>query len=361
MDPLPIATPALLIDVAQVDRNIRRVAGYAARHDLEWRPHVKTHKSPWIAAHQLAGGATGLSCATPREAEVMREATDNMLLAYPPIGADRLRRTASLAASSRLGVMLDSPASAEAMSVALHGTGASVRVLVELDVGLKRTGVADVTEAIALATRIDGLPGLVFDGFGFYPGNTRSAGPESDPVLASLTAMIAELIEGAARVGLAVNTISCGSTPLLWRSHEVVGTTEIRAGTAIYFDRTSVFGGVCGYDECAATILTTVVSTAVPGQIVVDAGLKAVGREVVRGANAPGHASVVGHPELALVRPSEEHGIIELNDSAWRPAVGDQLRVIPNHICIAVHNFDEMHCMLGDGKFETLPVAARGR
>lgn len=291
----------------------------------------------------------------------MREVCDDLLLAYPPIGANRLQRTAALAASSRLGTMLDSFASAEALSAALHETGATVRVLIELDVGLKRTGVASAADAVALATQVDTLQGLVFDGFGFYPGNTRSAGPESDPVLASLSALVDELLQRGSRAGLVVNTISCGSTPLLWRSHEIAGTTEIRAGTAIYFDRTAVFGGVCGYDECAATILTTVVSTAVPGQLVVDAGLKAVGREVVRGADAPGNASVVGHPELALIRPSEEHGIIELGDSAWRPSVGDQLRLIPNHICIAIHNFDEMHLLHDDGALETMPVSARGR
>lgn len=359
--PLPITTPALLVDAAQVDRNIARIAAYASRHGLAWRPHVKTHKSPWIASRQLAGGASGLATATPREAEVMLPVCDDLLLAYPPVGPDRIARTATLAGSSNLGIMLDSFDSAAAFSNALELTGAAARVIIELDVGLGRTGVANAADAVALAAQVDAMPGLTFDGFGFYPGHMRSAGPDADPVIASLSALVTELRERGEGSGLDVPTISCGSTPLLWRSHEIAGTTEIRAGTAVYFDRTSVFGGVCGYDECAATVLTTVVSTTVPGQVVVDAGLKAVGREVVRGADAPGHASVVGHPELALIRPSEEHGVIELGDSAWRPSVGDQIRLIPNHICIAVHNFDLMHVVHDDGTLQVMPVAARGR
>ena len=93
-----VATPALVIDLAQVDRNCARVAAYAADHGLTWRPHVKTHKSAQVAARQLAAGAVGLSCATPREAEVMATVCSDLLLAYPPVGTERLRRTVALAA-----------------------------------------------------------------------------------------------------------------------------------------------------------------------------------------------------------------------------------------------------------------------
>lgn len=358
---MTIATPALVVDAATVARNATRVAAYAAAHGLAWRPHVKTHKSPWVAATQLAHGARGLTCATPHEAEVMRTVTDDLLLAYPPVGDERLARTVALAARSRLGVMLDGAESAAALSAALVAAGAEARVIVEVDAGMQRTGVVGIDAAVALARLVAGLPALTFDGFGFYPGHLRDAGASADAELVRLSTMIAALRRGAEGVGLEVRTVSCGSTPLLWRSHEIAGMTELRAGTAAYFDRTSVLGGVCDETECAATILTTVVSVAVPGQVVVDAGVKAIGREPLRGATAEGYASVQGHPEVAVVRLSEEHGILDLSQTSWRPRLGEQLHLIPNHICIAVHCFDRMALRHEDGHLEDLPVAARGR
>lgn len=356
-----LPTPSLCLDVARVEANLARVADYAARHGLAWRPHVKTHKSSWVAARQVAHGAVGLSCATPREAEVMQAVTADLLFAYPPIGDDRLARIAGLAADTRLGVMLDSAEAAAQLSAALVARGASARVLVEADAGMHRTGVARVEELIALAARVASLPGLTFDGFGFYPGHLRTAGPEVDGSLAEMSALVMALRTASGAAGLDVRTISCGSTPLLWRSHEIAGMTELRAGTAAYFDRTSVVGGVCAMADCAATILATVVSTSVPGQAVVDAGVKALGREPMRGGEAVGYAGVLDRPEVPVVRLSEEHGVLDLTHTDWRPRAGDQVRLLPNHACVAVHNFDEMTLMHPDGGLETMPVDARGR
>lgn len=356
-----IATPALLIDADRLERNLARVAEYAASHGLAWRPHAKTHKSAWVAARQMVHGATGLSCATPREVEVMATVSDDLLLAYPPIGAEALGRIGPVARRGHFGVMLDSTEAAERLSRAMIDHGATARVLVELDVGMRRTGTPDVASAVALGRRVAALPGLDFDGFGCYPGHLREMGSAVDASLAELTALVARLREAADRAGLPVQTISAGSTPLLWRWHEIAGVTEIRAGTAAYFDRTSVLGGVCTMDECAATILTTVISTSVPGQAVVDAGVKALGREPVRGATGEGFACVADRPEIAVVRLSEEHGILDLNRTGWRPRVGDLVRLIPNHVCVAVHNFDVMHLRHPDGRIDARPIEARGR
>jgi len=277
------------------------------------------------------------------------------------VGADRIRRTVALAGRVRLTVMLDSLESAAALSEALAASGASARVTVEVDAGMRRTGVVGVEAAVALASAVDAFPALTFDGFGFYPGHIRSAGPEVDAELVRLSTMVSELRAGAESAGLVVQTISAGSTPLLWRSHEIAGLTELRAGTAVYFDRTSVVGEVCGIDECAATILATVVSTAVPGQAVVDAGVKALGREPMRGGDAEGFACVIDRPDVPVVRLSEEHGVLDLSHTAWRPRVGDQVRLVPNHVCVAVHNFDTMTVVHHDGRVETVAVGARGR
>lgn len=361
MTPELSATPALLIDAGRLERNLARVANYAACHGLAWRPHVKTHKSAWVAARQMAHGAIGLTAATPHEAEVMATVTDDVLLAYPPIGAGRLDRIGRLATRCRLGVMLDSSESAEYLSCTMIEHATTARVLVEVDAGMRRTGTADVASAVALAERIAVLPGLAFEGFGFYPGHLRSAGSESDAPLDELSGLVGCLRAAAEAAGIEVRTISAGSTPLLWRSHEIAGITELRAGTAAYFDRTSVAGGVCRLDECAATILATVVSTAVPGQAIVDAGVKALGREPIRGSEADGFASIIDRPEVLVTRLSEEHGTLDLSRTNWQPRVGDLVRLLPNHACVAVHNFDAMTVVHPDGSIEERPVEARGR
>lgn len=335
-------TPALVVEAAQVDRNVAKVAAYAAAHGLAWRPHTKTHKSAWTAGREVRGGARGLTCATTREAEVMRAATDDLLLAYPPVGAARAARAAALAATSGLTVALDSVEAAAALDAALRARGARARVLVEVDAGMRRTGVPTAEAAVALAREVAARPSLEAAGFAFYPGHVRGAGPEADAPLRALGALCTELRERAAAAGLPAPVLSAGSTPLLWRSHEIAGLTEIRAGTCVYFDRTSVLGGVATEAECAATVLATVVSVAVPGQAVVDAGTKALGREPVSGGQAEGFASVRGRPEVTVSRLSEEHGILDLAHTDWRPRVGERVQLVPNHICVAVSCFSRM-------------------
>jgi D-serine deaminase-like pyridoxal phosphate-dependent protein len=139
--------------------------------------------------------------------------------------------------------------------------------------------------------------------------------------------------------------------------------TEFRPGTYIFNDRTTAEIGTCDWDDCALTVLATVVSTAVPGQAVIDAGSKALGREPLRGVGAPdeGFGSLLEHPEVTVKGMSEEHGILDLSRSSWRPTVGERVRVIPNHVCIVVHLNDVVAGVRGSSVETTWPVAARGR
>jgi D-serine deaminase-like pyridoxal phosphate-dependent protein len=156
--------------------------------------------------------------------------------------------------------------------------------------------------------------------------------------------------------------VSGGSTPTLWQTHRLQGVTEMRPGTYVYNDRTTAEIGACAWDDCAFTVLATVVSTAVPGQAVIDAGSKALGREPLRGAEAGGgFGSLLEHPEVVVKGMSEEHGLLDLSRSGWKPRVGDVVRVIPNHVCVVVHLNDAMHGARGDRIEKSWPVDARGR
>jgi D-serine deaminase-like pyridoxal phosphate-dependent protein len=143
--------------------------------------------------------------------------------------------------------------------------------------------------------------------------------------------------------------------------HELTGVTEVRPGTYVYNDRTTAAVGACTWDDCAFTVLGTVVSTAVPGQAVVDTGSKSLGREPMRGVDGEGFGALLDRPEVVVARMSEEHGILDLTRTAWRPKVGDQVRIVPNHVCIVVHLNDTIHGVRGEQVETSWPVSARGR
>jgi len=155
--------------------------------------------------------------------------------------------------------------------------------------------------------------------------------------------------------------VSGGSTPTLWRTHELGAVTEFRPGTYVFNDRTTAAIGACAPEDCALTVLATVVSTAVPGQAVIDAGSKALGREPMRGADGVGFGSVLDRPEIAVTSMSEEHGILDLAASSWHPEVGERVRIVPNHVCVVVHLNDVVYGVRGDSLETSWPVAARGR
>jgi D-serine deaminase-like pyridoxal phosphate-dependent protein len=143
--------------------------------------------------------------------------------------------------------------------------------------------------------------------------------------------------------------------------HEVTGVTEVRPGTYVYNDRATVEIGACAWEDCALTVLATVVSTAVPGQAVVDAGSKALGREPLPAGDEAGYGCLLDHHEVRVVRMSEEHGILDLRQTDWKPRIGDVVRIIPNHVCIVVHLNDLIHGVRGHLVEATWPVSARGR
>jgi len=356
-----LETPAVVVDLDRLDRNLARAADYAANHGLALRPHVKTHKAPIVAAAQLRLGACGLTCATPREAEVMAEVSDDILVAYPPIGAARARRLAALPSGVQLRIALDSEDAAREMARAARDAKREVAVLVELDLGMHRVGTSTVDAGVAVARRVSESEGLRFDGIAFYPGHVREPVGEQDAQLRELDVALSRAIERFHDAGLPPRVVSGGSTPTLWRTHELPGVTEIRPGTYVYNDRGTLATGACDWDDCALTVLATVVSTAVPGQAVIDAGTKALGREPVRGEAGEGFAQLLEHPEVLVSRMSEEHGILDLSRTTWRPSLGETVRIVPNHVCIVTHLNDVAFGVRGERVERRWSIAARGR
>jgi D-serine deaminase-like pyridoxal phosphate-dependent protein len=350
-------TPALIIDLDIMERNLRRVAAYCAEHRLRLRPHTKTHKSTFLARRQLALGAAGLTVAKVGEAEVMLGAEPkDVLVAFPVIGEPKLRRLAEIARVTQVTVALDSLTAALALSQAAKEPGVEFGVLVEIDVGLGRVGVAPA-EALDLARTVAALPNIRLRGMAFYPGHIRD---QNEDQIAALSSTIAFLRDEFERAGFKAEIVSGGSTPLLFRSHEIGGLNEIRPGTYIFNDMNTVASGACGIDDCAASILVSVVSHTRGERMIVDGGSKTFSSDR-DSSGGPCFGRLMDAPEAAFQRMNEEHGFIDLSGVNRKFEIGDRTRIIPNHICVAVNLHEFVYGIRGDNVEEVWKVEARGK
>ena len=357
------ATPCLVIDAAVVRRNLKRYADYVGQHGLGLRPHTKTHKSVRLARMQLEAGAVGLTVAKAGEAQVMAEAGDDLLMAYPAVDRPRCQALAELAKTITIRVAIDSQAAAAALADAATGAGSTIGILVDIDVGGGRTGVQTPNDALALAQVVDQQAGLRLDGIMCYPGQVRGAPAEQTPALQQVDAILAETIELWREHGLAAGIVSGGSTPTAMQSHRVTNLTEIRPGTYVYNDMKIVTGGYCTLDDCAARFACTVVSDAVPGQVVIDAGAKTLTYDSYGSGDSGGglsHGYLVEYPQARVAKLSEEHGQVDVRRCDRRPRVGERVTVIPAHICPCV-NLQDQVWWKENGELEALRIDARGK
>jgi D-serine deaminase-like pyridoxal phosphate-dependent protein len=355
-----LLTPAAIVDLDVMEANLDRMAAYTRTHGLALRPHTKTHKSPELAAEQVRRGAAGLTVAQLHEARLMGDVASDILLAHPPVGAPKLLRLFALPAHIRVTVALDSAAALDALAAAAVAHQREIDVLVELDLGMHRVGIPDVDDAVALCRRCDALDGVRWRGIMFYPGHIREHVSQQDAAIAQVDAALAQTLRRLADAGLAPAVVSAGSTPAAFASHHISGLTEIRPGTYIFNDRTTALMGACEWSDCAYSVLATVVSTAVPDQAVVDAGSKAIFREELRGSSATGFGALLDQPDVVVKGMSEEHGLLDLSHTDWRPRVGDLVRIVPNHVCVSV-NLHATVWGVGGARIERRwPVAARG-
>jgi D-serine deaminase-like pyridoxal phosphate-dependent protein len=355
-----VVTPAAVVDLDRMEANLARMASYATTHELRLRPHTKTHKSPEIAALQLARGAAGLTVATLREAEVMSDLGADLLLAHPPVGKPKLERLARLARGSNVTVALDSIDAMMPLADCMRRENARVGVVVEIDLGMHRVGAQSADDALAIARIAADASNIDYRGILFYPGHIREHVDEQDAAVERLNAELSAYLDAFGRAGLAPEIVSGGSTPAACASHRIDGLTEMRPGTYVYNDRTTMLMGACGWNDCAYSILATVVSTAVPDQAVIDAGSKSIFREEMRGVDATGFGALLDRPDVVVKGMSEEHGLLDLSHTDWRPRVGDLVRVVPNHVCVSVNLQTHIYGVRNDVLESRWDVAARG-
>lgn len=343
-------TPAVLIDIDRVEANLQRVQAYADKHGLKLRPHIKTHKLPRFARRAMELGAVGITVQKLGEAEVFADAgITEIFLPYNIIGAAKLARLKALHERVHISVTADSPETVDGLSATFATAPVPLTVLVECDTGMGRCGVQTPAQAWALAEKIAKSPGLRFGGLMTYP----AAGQ-----VEANAAWLAAAKLALTSAGLVPEIVSNGGTPDIWRAHEVTAATEHRPGTYIYMDRYQVAKGVGTFDDCALTVLATVVSRPTENRAIIDAGSKALTSDTL---GLTGFGLIEAYPEAVILGLSEEHGTIDLSNCASKPRIGDKLRIIPNHACVVSNLFDRVTLISKDAVVETVTVEARGR
>jgi D-serine deaminase-like pyridoxal phosphate-dependent protein len=342
-----IDTPALLIDAGRLRANVEAMAAAARDGGVALRPHAKTHKMVEVAALQLEAGAVGLTVAKLGEAEVFVDGgCEDILIAYPLIGAPKLERLAALARRARIAVALDSLEVARAIAQA----GADVRVRIEVDTGQHRAGVLP-RDVAALASDVAAL-GLHVEGVMTHEGQAYAA----EDLAAATHDAVAQMLEAAASLHTPV--ISVGSTPTARYAANEPGVTEIRPGTYVFQDRTQIAHKAATSGDLAAFVLATVVSRPAPDRAVVDAGTKVLSSDRLNAPGAPVDFGALDETGWPLVRASEEHGVVAIPPGA-QLEIGQQVRIVPNHVCPVVNLFDEAVIVDGD-RVDRWRVAARG-
>ena len=350
-------TPVLLVDLDTLERNIGRMARTIVHQaGVQWRPHIKGIKTPALAHALLKAGAIGVTCAKLGEAEVMAAAgIDDLLIANQIVGAQKIARLVNLRRHADVIVTVDNPENAAALDQAARAKGVQLRVLVEVDVGMQRAGVAPGAATLALAHHIAGLPGLRLAGLMAWEAPAlRIQDPgEKQRLITALLTQVTDTAQQCRDAGLPIEIVSCGGTGTYWLSAFHPGVTEVQAGGGIFCD--VVYHQQWGVElSYALTVLATVTSRPTPTRLICDAGKKTM--SVDSGLPQP-----LGLPPVQSLSLSAEHGKIELEAPSAIPRLGDRIAFVPGCIDTTVVLHDELYG-IRDGLVETVwPLLARGR
>lgn len=340
-------TPAVLLDLDVLDRNISAMAGLAARRGMALRPHAKSHKSTYVADKQLAAGANGICVATVGEAEVMwRHSVTDILLAYPIVGERKLQRLRPLVDAGVLTLVTDSEEVAAGYSRLAVSVGRQLPVLVEIDSGMHRVGVSPA-DAGSVGAAVAAMPGLELRGILTHAGQSHDATDQRgiEQVARDEVRAMQRARESLERLGIEVAVVSAGSTittPYLSSSD---GITEVRPGTYVFNDLRTLSRYACTPDQIAVSMLATVVSRA-PGRVTLNAGSKTI---TTSRTDQHGYGHLMNRPGSLFTRLSEEHGVLALDPEDEDLRVGDRVRILPIHICVWIDLQPEVYG-LRDGR-----------
>ena len=357
-----IDTPALLIDLPALDRNIDRMAKFGSLHGIGIRPHAKAHKTAIIAQMQMRAGAVGLCCQKLGEAEALvAGGITELTITNEVVESPKLKRLAALARFAQITVAIDALAAAEALSRAAQSLGTKIGVIVDVDVGQERCGVAPGAPALEIARKLIGLPNLTFRGLQGYQGKLQHVKGYDARARAAKDAN-SRLMEARSlleRHGLPLDVVTGGGTGTYDVEGVAPGMTDIQPGSYIFMDRAyREIGGKNGpvYDdfETALMVLSTVMSTPTTDRVVVDAGLKSL-------SNDSGSAQLIDCPGWIYSPAGDEHGVL-LREADGKPIkLGHKVHLRPSHCDTTVNLFDRFHGIENGRLVAVWQITGRGK
>ena len=354
-----IDTPALLLDLDRFERNASKISDFLREHGVDWRPHSKAHKSPAIARRQVELGAAGITCAKVSEAEVMVDhGIRSILVANEQGRRQKFERLAALNKRAEVITCADSPAHVGMASAAGVAAGVEIPMLVDLNVGMERTGVAPGEAARDLARLIDKTPGVRFMGLMGYEGHLLTVWPleEKERQAREQMGWMIESRRLIERDGLEVKIVSGGGSGTYMVSGLIEGMTEIQAGGACFMDR--FYGEECHMAddfEYALTVVATVTSRPIPTRGIMDAGFKTMSD------GESGRPILIGRPGAELEYLSAEHGNLTLAPEAQGLAIGDRLEWIPGYSDTTTFLHNHFIGLRGNRVAALIPLVGRGR
>ena len=360
-------TPALVVRRATLERNLAAMQRLADGFGLALRPHTKTHKSPALARRQVELGARGITVAKVGEAEAMVEAgLEDVLIANQVIGVAKLDRLARLAERARIAILVDSLDGVRQLEDALAERGVTIEVMVEVDTGKRRCGLTRVEDVLAVARLVESSRHVRLRGLETHEGHVPEGAKSADDLRARAEAAGRRLVEVAEAVrddGIEIGELSVGSTPAAPYTGRVPGLSEMRPGTYVFHDVNQMAIEQAAPDDCALSVLATVISRPTRDRAVLDSGSKTLFAERARTGftrEYPGFGYLRQGPAAVLSSLSEEHVVVDLPGGADL-AVGDRVEIIPNHVCPCVNLHEEMYVVDGDDVVDVWPIAARGK
>lgn len=351
-------TPALLIDLDKMEANIQKMSNYFTTVNAELRPHLKTHKTPIIAHKQIAAGAIGITCAKLGEAEaVIHAGIRDVLIANQIVGIQKIERLVNLAKHSDIMVAVDNTHNVQAISEAASAKGVTIRILVEVNIGMDRCGVEPGQPTLDLTHQIIKSPNLKFEGLMGYEGHTVANPNQTERETATREAMqrLVNTKHYLQKHGIEVSIMSGGGTGTFNITGSIPEMTEVQAGSYIFMD--STYHNVKGAGEkfdCALSVLATVVSRPEQDRIIVDAGLKVLTKEF----GIPQPNGITG---LEMIGLSEEHGKIHVSDENVSLTPGDKLEILPTHCCTTVNLHDRYYGIRNEMVESVWEITARGK
>jgi len=357
-----VNTPQAVVNIDVLDLNIKRMNDVVKQYGVKLRPHIKTHRTPAIAHRQLAAGACGITAAKLGEAEMMAACgIKDILVAYPIVGVNKVDRLFNLACDNKIRVSLDNIEVARGISEGSKRHDMEMEILVEIEIGVNRCGVLP-GNMIDFVKKLIKLPGIKFAGIMTYEGRARGAENMEEVKKRGLDEgkFIVDIADKIEKSGILCPIRSAGSTPTAPFAASIQGVTEVRCGNYVFNDVVGLTNGVASVEQCALTVVCTVVSCPTENRIIIDGGSKTFTSDMTR-LPGKGFGFFPHEPELILEKLNEEHGIIRVPKGYRKIKIGEKLEIIPNHACVVSNLMEHLYIAKGEKIIGKWPVLCRGK